>query len=68
MFRIGVCKANLCRNGGFCRPKGASYECTCKSGYFGNNCEAGLLMDCQLSCHITRYILVRCIFYNTRIR
>jgi hypothetical protein len=33
------CAAAPCQNGGKCKDKFADYECTCKPGYMGKNCE-----------------------------
>jgi len=33
--------SNPCKNGATCSDTGGSYNCACKSGYTGKNCDLG---------------------------
>lgn len=38
-FRRSPCTGSSCRNGGTCIPQGGSYECACRQGFGGNQCQ-----------------------------
>ena len=38
-----ACLASPCKNGGICKDLVNSYECECRVGYSGPNCEIGTL-------------------------
>lgn len=47
--RSTSCDPNPCQNGGQCIEQGGSYQCSCKEGYSGDNCElpTGLSNPCE---------------------
>lgn len=38
---VNACSNNPCLNGGACQVNGASFTCSCLSGFSGNNCQTG---------------------------
>lgn len=46
------CHPNPCRNGGTCTGinEGEGFECTCREGFKGKNCEGNLLLSVSLIC------------------
>lgn len=47
--RLSACHSNPCQNGGECVENGDAYQCLCKEGYTGENCEksTGLTDPCE---------------------
>lgn len=41
-FKMNMCDAQPCENGGQCTNSKGSYECKCQSGFFGYNCQMKL--------------------------
>lgn len=60
------CHPNPCRNGGTCTGinEGEGFECTCREGFKGKNCEGSQLFFCLCS-YEPLVTLVRkiCFFY-----
>lgn len=40
--RSSPCDSNPCQNGGQCLDEGNAYQCLCKEGFSGTNCELGI--------------------------
>lgn len=38
------CKPNPCKNGATCEENPSDYNCKCKAGWTGKNCEKGILV------------------------
>jgi hypothetical protein len=47
-FNICMTKMRRCFNGGTCKPHGASYTCTCKSGFIGKQCKIQSKKECKI--------------------